>query len=191
MNAEAFAKAFSGTMKNEKGYSSNPNDRGLETYMGISRVFWPSCPVWEFVDACKNKEINALQRDVACAEHVRTFYRVQFWDRIQGDAVADLSVDVACELFDTAVNMGTHRAVQFLQEALNMQNKYAATYPDIPVDGQLGKGTISTLKRYLSYGPGSKEDNEQILLNCMNGEQYIAYKKNSQHELFRGWFRRV
>jgi len=189
--SDAFATAFSATMKNEGGYSNVKSDRGGETYMGISRVFWPSWTGWEIVDACSDGEINALQRDVSCADHVRAFYRVQFWERFQGDAVAAESVSVACELFDTGVNMGIHRAVCFLQEALNMQNQYAKTYPDISVDGQLGKGTVSTLKRYLTYQPGTRADNEQILLNCMNGEQYVHYKKNAQHEQFRGWFRRV
>lgn len=191
MTQDAFSIAFSRTMQNESGYSNVAGDRGGETYMGISRVFWPSWPGWIMIDDCKAGLINALQRDTACAEHVRQFYRVQFWDRFQGDLVAAESVEVACELFDTGVNMGIHRAVCFLQESLNMQNRFAATYPDIQVDGLLGKGTLSTLKRYLSYRPGTKEDNEQILLNCMNGEQYLAYKKNAQHEQFRGWFRRV
>lgn len=187
----AYEQAFAATMKNESGYSNVTGDRGGETYMGISRVFWPSWPGWPMVDDCQEGLINALQRDVGCSEHVRKFYRVQFWDRFQGDAVAALSLRVACELFDTGVNLGVTRAVQFLQESLNMQNRYGQTYPDIHVDGCLGKETLRTLSRYLSTQPGSRDDNETILLNCMNGEQYCAYKKNPQHERFRGWFRRV
>ena len=105
--------------------------------------------------------------------------------------MAELSAPVAIELFDTSVNMGVRQAVKFLQTSLNMQNRFGQVYADIAVDGVMGQHTILTLKRYLSYQPGNVKDNEQILLNCMDGEQYIAYKGNAQHERFRGWFRRV
>ena len=159
--------------------------------MGISRVYWPSWSGWVIIDSWLQEEINSLERDERLAPLVSDFYRVNFWDRTRGDVVAGISIPVACELFDTAVNMGVHKAVSFLQEALNMQNKYEGVYKDITVDGLLGVGTLNTLKRYFSTNTGTKEENEQILLACMNGEQYIAYKKNAQHERFRGWFKRV
>ena len=187
----AFSVAFGRTMKIEGGYSNDPGDPGGETYMGISRKFWPSWLGWPVIDDWKSGNINGLQRDTMLADHVRSFYKAQFWDRWQGDVIADISLEIACEMFDTSVNMNVTRAVRFLQEALNMQNQNAKTYPDIAVDGVLGNGTINTLRRYLSSQPGNKADNESILLNCMNGEQYIFYKNNPQHEQFRGWFRRV
>lgn len=187
----AFDAAFAATMKNEGGYANVQGDKGGETYMGISRVFWPTWAGWVIVDDWRAGRINALAAEATLAGHVSFFYRVQFWDRFIGDSVAEVSEAVAMELFDTSVNMGVHKAVCFLQTALNMQNRFAATYPDLPVDGKMGKATLNTLRRYLSSQPGTREGNEMILLNCMNGEQYIAYKQNAQHERFRGWFRRV
>ena len=188
---EPYALAFANTMRQEGGYCDVIGDKGGETYRGISRVFWPSWEGWKLVDDWKGGAIASAALSAALDPLVMQFYRVNFWDRFQGDAVAALSVDIACELFDTAVNMGVTTAVKFLQTSLNMQNQYGKTYPDIAVDGVLGKGTLQTLKRYLSWQPGNALDNEQILLNCMNGEQYIAYKNNAQHERFRGWFRRI
>lgn len=186
-----FATAFSRTMKNEGGYSNDPADPGGETYMGITRRWFGPWAGWPVVDDWKAGCISALQRDVLLTDHVRDFYKAQFWDRVQGDAVSTLSPEVAYELFDTGVNLDIVDAVRFLQEALNMQNQYGKVYPDIAVDGKLGTKTLGTLKRYLEWQPGSRDQNEQVLLNCMNGEQYLYYKSNPNHERFRGWFARV
>ena len=67
---------------------------------------------------------------------------------------------------------------------------YESGYVERPA-GSAGALLRATLRRYLQTQPGSRADNETILLNCMNGEQYIAYKNNPLAELNRGWFRRV
>ena len=188
MSDSAFKKALAATLEHEGGYAFVG---GHETYKGIDRTWWPSWEGWFDIDEWKTGKIDERKRDKLLDSEVSSFYEVNFWDRFQGDAVAEISENVAIELFDTAVNIGVAFAVRFLQTALNMQNQMGKVYADIPVDGKLGRGTLNTLKRYLETQPGSREDNERILLNCMNGEQYIYYKGNAQHERFRGWFRRV
>lgn len=188
---DVFETAFTRTMGHEGGYANDKHDLGGETYRGIARAYHPSWPGWPTIDSWRRQEISSEERDIYLKETVKTFYRQQFWDRFQGDKVAAISAEVACELFDTAVNMHVTRAVQFLQTALNMQNSGGTTYPDITVDGRLGPSTLSTLQRYLTWQPGNRASNERILLNCMNGEQYLFYKQNPQHERFRGWFARV
>jgi lysozyme family protein len=188
---DAFSRAFAATMQHEGGYANVVGDKGGETYMGISRVYWPSWPGWPVIDDWRAERVNALQRDTMLTEHVLAFYRAQFWDRLRGDELAELSIPIALEMFDTAVNMGVGRAVRFLQEALNMLNRGGRTYADIAVDGLIGRDTLNTLKRCLETQPGSRESNERLILNCLNGEQYIAYKQNPQHEQFAGWFARV
>lgn len=186
-----FARAFAKTMGHEGGYVSDPEDAGGETYRGISRVYNPTWQGWRVIDMWKEKNISTEERDIYLKDMVPAFYRAMYWDRFQGDRIASLAKEVAYELFDSAVNMGVHQAVKFLQVALNMQNRQGTTYPDIEVDGKMGPLTISTLQRYLTWQPGNRTENERILLNCMNGEQYIFYKNNPQHERFRGWFSRV
>jgi len=110
---------------------------------------------------------------------------------LQGDKVAGISPEVAYELFDTAVNLDVPDAVKFLQIALNMQRMATRSFPVLVVDGLLGRNTLTALTRYLATQPGDPERNEKILLNSMNGEQYICYKNNPQHSYFRGWFLRV
>lgn len=193
MSMDHFAAAFEAMSAHEgrAQWSNRTDDPGGETYWGISRVWWPSAAVWTHVDDWSAGRISAAIRDSLCAPLVRGFYRVQFWDRFMGDQVAAESPAVAAELLEAGVNLGVHRAVSFLQEALNLQNRRGSTYPDLVVDGRLGQRTLTTLRRYLQTQPGSWADNEAILLNCMNGEQYIAYKNNPLAELNRGWFRRV
>ncbi len=186
-----FREAFDRTMKIEGGESDNPRDIGGKTFMGISRVYWPKWDGWELVDSWLNKnKITALGQQVL-SDRVESFYRINFWDRIQGDKLAKLSPEVAYEVFDAAVNMDVPDAVRFLQTGLNMQRTYCRAYQELLVDGLLGPVTLMALDRYLATQPGDRERNGKILLNCMNGEQYIHYKTNPQHPYFRGWFLRV
>ena len=154
-------------------------------------MWFPSAAIWPHVDDWSAGRISATIRDSLCEQPVRQLYRRHFWDRFLGDQVAAESPAVAAELLEAGVNLGVHRAVSFLQEALNLQNRRGQVYPDLVVDGRLGQRTLNTLRRYLQTQPGSREANEKILLNCMNGEQYIAYKNNPLAELNRGWFARV
>lgn len=191
--SDHFAAAFEAMSEHEgrAQWSDRSDDPGGETYWGISRVWWPSAAIWPHVDDWRAGRISRVICESLCEPLVRQFYRMQFWDRFLGDQVAAESPAVAAELLEAGVNLGVHRAVSFLQEALNMQNRRATVYPDLVVDGRLGQRTLNTLRRYLQSGPGSRGDHESILLNCMNGEQYIAYKTNPLAELNRGWFRRV
>ena len=54
-----------------------------------------------------------------------------FSDVFRGD---DMPRALALEMFDTGVNMGTGRAVGFLQTALNVLNRNQQLYPDMVVD---------------------------------------------------------
>ena len=183
----ALQRALINTKQIEGGYTII---NGHETYCGIDRVYWPEWSGWGIVDDCTAGMISEDERDSALTDEVDSFYRVNFWNRVRGDEVARLSESVAVELFDTAVNLDVPDAVRFLQIALNIQN-FQGTYPDLATDGKIGAKTLQALARYLDRSGSSRADNEAILLNCMNGEQYIHYKANPQHRKFRGWFRRV
>jgi lysozyme family protein len=159
--------------------TNSPIDPGGQTYSGISRVYWPDWAGWAFVDAEERPPV----------ELVELFYRTNFWNRVQGDRLAKISPEVAYEIFDTAVNLGVTAAVRFLQTAYNLSRGVYGE--DLQVDGKLGPVTLTAIGRYMPSRPGGKELNEEILLNCMNGEQYIFYKANPKHKYFRGWFTRI
>jgi len=192
--AEVFREAYDRTMVFEGHYSDNSADPGGETFMGISRNWYPSWEGWAIIDRYgpKNMPDNTLD---SLHVAVKQFYLINFWDRIQGDKIAKLSVDVAIKMFDTAVNLGVSRAVTFLQEALNLLNINKRLYAELTVDGKLGARTMDTLTWYMHTRPGTPDENERRLLTVysfLQGGHYIALmKKHPTMEVFRGWFDRA
>lgn len=183
-----FDNAFNKTMKIEgKGELSEDRlDPGGQTYSGISRVYWPEWEGWSIIDSWISPKAFPIQ---ILDPMIRKFYRINFWNRVQGDKVAEISPWIAYELFDSAVNVGVHKAVEWLQIGFNVaRGQYGE---DLLIDGLLGPKTIKAIENYLHSMPGSYDLNEEILINCMNGEQYIFYKNNPKHKYFRGWFRRI
>jgi len=185
-----FVAAFSRTMEKEGEYVLEPGPGG-ETFMGISRPYWPSWPGWHIIDRYKAENRTDGYRRSGILGLVKTFYLENFWNRIQGDKLSELSLKISYEVFDTAVNMGVMQSTKFLQTGLNMQREYTTAYPELVVDGLLGAATLRALDLYLASSTGFMENNENILLKVLNGEQYIHYKNNPRHSRNRGWFLRT
>lgn len=183
---EAFRAAIAITLGHEGVKSDHPLDPGGQTYMGISRVYWPEWEGWAVID--QDGGDDPITRRLL-DRLVHEFYRVEFWQRFNGDRVSALSHAIAAELFDTSVNLGVHRAVTILQQALNLLNRNQLFYPDIVEDGRLGPRTINVLERYLAGSPVNR------LLKVMNSLQAAHYidqmRRWPEKEEFRGWFDRV
>ena len=182
-----FEQAFKITSAHEGEYSFDPKDAGGETYRGVSRRFHPDWSGWTVIDAVKrqNKPISSVWGDLD--SKVQAFYQTTYWNRFQGDNVSDQQI--ANELFDTGVNLGVHRAVSFLQRAMNLLNRNAQSWTEVTVDGVLGKRTLNILKMVVP------DDQLELLtiMNVLQGMHYIEYMtKNPVQEKFaRGWFSRV
>lgn len=163
-------------------------DPGGMTYSGISRVWWGTWPGWELIDeALAAGGVEYIPHD-QLAPMVQKFYRVNFWNRIQGDRLAEISAKVAYKMFDTAVNVDVTQAVRLLQRAI-MTASGEKWY--LIVDGKLGPKTIEALTLYMDTRPSNRGINEEILLNCIGGEQYAFYKSLKHYPQNRGWFRRL
>ena len=187
-----FEKAFKNTMGHEGGYSADPDDRGGETYRGISRRYHPSWPGWDIVDNYKDEPgfPSNMKSDSELGHYVEFFYKEHYWDRFLGDFIT--SQVVAEEMFDTAVNMGVSRAVKFLQTGLNVLNRNEKNYRNLVVDGKIGKNTLNALKRLLSVS--SKEEAYLYkVINILQGGHYISFmtKSEKQEKFARGWLNRV
>ncbi len=145
----AFGDVFHLTMHHEGGYSNNPDDLGGETYKGISRVYHPTWIGWAIVEAwtkaMPQRDEDWLQTNERLQQYVVEFYKAQFWDTWRGDDVLAIDAAVAAELFDTGVNMGTHKAVYYLQRALNVLNRGGTTWEDVSEDGVIGPHTLAML----------------------------------------------
>lgn len=184
---DCFQLALAKTLADEGRYT----DSG-PTYFGIDRRFWPSWPGWTVVDAWRSGSISSAECDDKAKPLVIGFYRQNFWDRLRGDFLAQIDPDIAARVFNAAVNCGVHRAVVFLQMAINRLNRNGKTYPDLVPDGVMGNNTLNTLRRQLQTSYGGSLDNARRLLKvCYSGEQYKHYSGLSDHEQWPGWFLRL
>lgn len=192
-----FNKAYDETMGHEGGYANNPNDKGGETYKGVARKKNPAWKGWIIIDDYKKRfpnksvsELNSIfKEDRVLLDGVKQLYREKYYDPFKGDSMPEA---IACEMFDTAVNMGPGQAVLFLQEALNLLNKDQRLHKDIAVDGGFGPNTTKCLNHILK----AKSNNEKYLIKLLNGlqcEKYINImrKDSTQEEFVKGWLNRV
>lgn len=182
-----FRIAYELTMKVEGGYSNNATDRGGETYCGISRKMHPEWKGWKIVDTLKslsNFPLN-LNNSTELKSLVCDFYKQVFWDTLSLDALANQQI--ANELYDTGVNMGTGVAANFLQTALNVTNRNGREYADLKIDGNVGSVTIQTLNKHPRPAEVLK------VLNCLQGEKYIniCLANPSQEIFMTSWLSRV
>lgn len=174
-----FDLAYKITMSNEGGYANDPQDRGGETWKGVARNFCPQWSGWILVDKIKltkPKSLNAaLSAEASLDKLVLSFYKVNYWDVIKLDQIN--SQQVANQLFDIGVNMGTGRAAKFLQQAI---------LPAITVDGLVGNMTISS----------ANAQDPKKLYNAINDLRAAKYNQiialnPSQAKFKNSWFSRI
>ncbi len=158
----------------EGGYVNDPADSGGETNYGITiRVARSYGYTGAMVD---------LPRQTAF-----DIYADRYWGAVCGDQLQKLSESICEEVVDTSVNMGPGRAGKFLQRSLNVLNNRTKLYPDLKVDGQIGRNTIKALKLYLKY---RDESALHKALNSLQGAFYItlAERREKDERFVYGWF---
>ena len=160
----------------EGGYVNNPRDRGGPTCWGITeqvaRAHGYKLPM------------QNLPRELA-----REIYEDIYWISPRFDQVAKRSPALANELLDTGVNMGTGTASKFFQRALNVLNRGQDAYPDVVVDGGVGRMTLYALDQMIAKRGA---DGITVLLRMLNGQQSVRYieiaeARPSQEEFEFGW----
>jgi lysozyme family protein len=164
-------------LKAEGGYTNNPNDSGGETIWGITKA------------TATSNGYSGSMRDMT-KDQALTIYREQYYYKPGFALVADESPAVAGELFDTGVNMGVSTASTFFQRSLNALNGRGANYPDIKVDGQIGRGTVNAFAGLIAKrGHDAAESVMLKALNCLQGARYISLAEaNPKNEEFLfGW----
>lgn len=147
----------------EGGYSNHEKDPGGRTNLGVTqRTYeeWVGYPVNE-----------AVMRKLTVS-HVKTLYKVKYWDAIHCDDVP-LGLDLC--VFDFSVNAGANRAARYLQRMVGVKE-----------DGVLGPRTMSALAQMVkALGP----------IHCVNRYQDMRrdyYKMLKTFPTFgKGWLRRV
>lgn len=182
-----FKKAHVIVMGNEGGYANDPDDRGGETYKGISKNNFPNWKGWPLINLHKIHPgfSQNLEADNGLQALVLEFYKSNFWDALSLDNINDQRV--ATELYDTGVNMGTGIAAMFLQQSLNLNNNNGKDYADISEDRKIGPNTLKCCNEH-------KRPNEVFkTLNILQGSRYIDIIRNNpkQEKFWRSWLSRV
>lgn len=161
----------------EGGYSNNRADRGGETMYGITKAV-----------ARANGYLGEMRdMPVRVAEGI---YSRRYVTEPRFDEVISRSAVLAEELVDTGVNMGPHRAAEFLQRWLNGFNS-DSDYGDLFVDGRLGPMSFDALDRFLTKRGKTGEAVLLRALNCTQGNRYLEITENnrSQRTFLYGWMR--
>ncbi|MEE1885709.1 glycoside hydrolase family 108 protein [Pedobacter flavus] len=168
------------TRKFEGGYANLKDDKGGETYAGISRNFWPDWEGWTVIDAFKSGipqhagidfEMNSKEMHDQLKFMVSRFYRINFWEGMNLDLIDNQ--ELANSIYDFAVNAGINRSVKFIQEIV-----------EVEMDGKLGPITINAINMGDAYA----------LLTAFNLKRAAFYKsiaKGSQAKFLKSWLRRI
>jgi lysozyme family protein len=185
-----FIQALQRVLAHEGGHVNHPDDPGGETYYGIARRYHSDWEGWLKIDEYKSDPEfpRVLYSDHTIKGWVRDFYRRHYWDNIKGDTIA--SQDLANELMDISVNMGTRRAIYFLQRGLNVLNRREQLWPDLNVDGIRGAKTGGALSKCEAIHEGNYL---LKLLVLQRGAHYIrrALEHEASEEFIRGWLNRT
>jgi len=168
-------KIINGIIEIEGGYVNNLDDSGGETNFGIT------------LEVARDNGYYGSMKDMP-HEVAFDIYAHKYWLPVHADDLSDVSIALAEEVVDTAVNMGVPRASGFLQRALNTLNNRGELYPDIEVDTHIGNATIGALRAY-----ADKRNIEVLvkMLNCMQGAFYVdlAERREKDEEFIYGWFK--
>lgn len=97
---EDWEPAIAFVLKEEGGYTVDPNDHGGETNFGISKNRYPNVDI-------KNLTV----------EDAKALYKKDFWEFCHCD---ELPSPLAIAVFDGAVNQGERTSIKMMQIALNV-----------------------------------------------------------------------
>lgn len=178
MTAWTFHEAFEHTVGLEGRYSNDPADSGGETAWGITERVARAYDYWGAMASMPLETAKAI-------------YRERYWDLMRLDEVAKLFPDVAKELFDTGVNQGQAVAIRYLQRTLNVLNGGGDLWPDVTVDGLMGRMTLGALQSLRNMR--GMEGLKVLLraLNALQGASYIqlAEAREKDERFVYGWLK--
>lgn len=171
-----FNEAVEEVLEVEGGYVDDPSDSGGETNYGITKKV---ALRFGYTGAMKSMPRNFAIR----------IYKELYWDELELDTISKSAPSIATKLFDIGVNMGTGRAAEFLQRALNVLNRQGKDYSDIAVDRDIGSVTLRALGRYLSRRNGEGETVLLRALICLQGAFYLnlAERRQKDERFVYGW----
>lgn len=173
MNAQ---QLIAGVILREGDYSDHPADKGGPTRWGITEKVAR--------ESGYGGDMRALPRDFAVAVYTRRFINEPGFNRVLA-----LSSAIGEEMIDTGINMGVSLPAPWLQRILNALNQQARTFPDLVIDGDIGRSTISALRTVLELRGADGEKVIARALNCLQGARYldITEGRPANEAFYFGW----
>ncbi|BBE19459.1 phage protein [Aquipluma nitroreducens] len=166
-----FTQAFQLMIAHEGGYGNDPDDPGGETYKGVARKIFSKWDGWTKVDILKRQTgfPANLDKDPELQQNISDFYRVTFWDKINGDQIANQ--EIANSIFDFGVNAGVGTSASLAQMVVGAKS-----------DGVIGPNSISAINNF---------DPEHFLASFTVAKiaRYvnIVKKRPTSRKYFYGW----
>lgn len=141
------------TLDLEGDYSDVKGDRGGRTKYGVTEK--------TFKKAIEEGTITGIE-DISelTVDHAKTIYRAMYWTPIMLEKIGHKQI--AGEIFDTAVNMGTIQAVYIAQLSLDYLGE------NIVLDGIMGPNTVGLINKWAKRDP-------RAFFKVLNGFQFVVY----------------
>jgi lysozyme family protein len=132
-----FTQAYQQVLAHEGGYVNDPTDPGGETYKGVARKMNSKWDGWTTIDLLKRQPgfPANLDKDNGLQSSVEDFYRITFWDPMNGDKLANQQI--ANSIFDFGVNAGLSTSVSLAQMVV-----------DVKADGVLGPMSLAAINQH-------------------------------------------
>lgn len=160
---DMFAACLDFTLRQEGGYSDDPNDPGGATNYGITLA---TLREYTGNDALTADDIRDIPMDT-----VHAIYGSDYWNRLRCDA---LPAGVDLMVFDHGVNAGTGRSAMILQQAIGLTGA--------AVDGSIGPQTLAAVGQMAAAS----------LINDLAARQHAYYQSLGNFQRYgAGWLARV
>lgn len=137
-----FEKAFKKIIINEGGYVNDKDDKGGETFMGITRKNHPTLVIWEIIDDYIDMYnstyglLKYIKNNEAAMNSIKNVYKKQYWDKLLLDKINSQSI--ANELFDDCVNRGVSATLKLIRKLYKFPSK-STILQMIPTINSYGK----------------------------------------------------
>lgn len=122
-----FEKAFKKIIANEGGYVNDKDDKGGETFMGITRKNHPNISLWGIIDnyidiyGTTYGLVKYIKNNDKAMSGIKNVYKKQYWDKLMLDKVN--SQLIANELFDDCVNRGVNATLKLVRKLYKFPTK--------------------------------------------------------------------
>lgn len=174
--SDLFDRLDAPTAAAEGAYVNHPSDRGGETIWGIT------------IGVAREEGFTGRMIDMTKAE-AKAIRRGRYYVRPGIHLLAPVSEAIATEVYDSGILHGPGVPARWLQRALNALNRRGRDYPEVDVDGAIGRATADALAAFLRRNGAKAEARMLKALNCLQGAFLVSISENREanEDFLNGW----